>query len=183
MVSYYMLPWLFLQDVHTLPIWKPCFQNSITVLSCHTPHPAILLTTSKGGQNASNAQPSPEASLAHFLLQTSMLSWTPAQVSVLASQLETNGLPGAYSQAGNLMGRTLAGPKLSDLSSSASLSYHPAAVALTSRFMGTTKELLKDGGKDVVKTGKQMWSFGISTPSSTLGNAPSTPGIDRKSVV
>ena len=176
-VRYYMLPWLLLPDAHTLPIWKPCFQDSITVLLCHTPHPTILLKTSNGGQNASNAQPSPEASLAHYLLQTSTLSQMPAQVSVSASQSETNGAPGAYSQAGNPMGGILAGPKPSDSSSSVSSSYHPAAVALTSRFMGTTKELSKDGGKDVVRTSKQTLSFGVSTLFSTLGNAPSTPGM------
>ena len=153
-VSYCMLPWSSLPDAHTLPIWKPCFQVSLTVLSCHIPHPAILLTTSNGGQNISNAQPSPETSLAQYLLQTSMHSQMPAQVSVLVSRSGTNGAPGAYFQAGSLMDEILDGPRLLDSSSSAFLSYHLAAVALTSKFMGTTRELLKDGGKDTVGTSK-----------------------------
>ena len=45
--------------------------------------------------------------------------------------------------------------------------------------MGTTKELLKDGGKDVVETGKQTSSFDVSMPSYTLGNAPSIPGMSQ----
>ena len=93
-VSYYMPPWLLLLDVRTLQTWKPCFQVSITVLLCHTPHPTILLTTSNGGQIVSNSQPSPEASLAQYLLWTSMPSLMPAQVSASVSQSETNGAPG-----------------------------------------------------------------------------------------
>ena len=177
MVSYCTLPWSSVPDTHTLPIWKPCFQVSLTVLSCHIPHPAILLTTSNGGQNVSSAQPSPETSLAQYLLQTSMHSRTPAQVSVLASRSGTNGAPGAYFQAGSPMDEISDGPKLLDSSSSPFLSCHPVAATLTSKFMGTTRESSKDGGKDAVRISKQTLSFGISTPSSTLGNAPSTPGM------
>jgi len=56
-------------------------------------------------------------------------------------------------------------------------SCHPAAVALTSKFTGTTKGLSKDGGKGIVGTSKQTLSSGIFMPSSTLDNAPSTQGM------
>ena len=110
--------------------------------------------TSNGGQNVSNAQPPPEMSLAQYLLQTSMHSQTPAQVSVSVSRSETNGTPAAYFHAGSLMDEISDGPRLLDSSSSAFSSYHPAAAALTSKFKGTTRESSKDGGKDIVGTSK-----------------------------
>jgi hypothetical protein len=174
MVSYSMSPWSSLLGAHTLPTWKPCFQASIIVLSCHTPHPATRLTTLNGGRSSFIPLPSQETSLGQFPLQTSTPSQTPAPVSALASRLATNGAPGACYQAGKLMDEILAGPRPSVSSSSPSLSYHPAATALTSRFTETTKELLKDGGKAVVKTNRRTPSSSAFTPPSRLKDAPST---------
>jgi len=36
-VSYFTSPWSSLPGTHTSPTWKPCFQASIIVLSCHMP--------------------------------------------------------------------------------------------------------------------------------------------------
>ena len=38
--SYFTPPWWSQLDERISPIWKPCSPSSITVLSCHTPHPA-----------------------------------------------------------------------------------------------------------------------------------------------
>jgi hypothetical protein len=118
------------------------------------PHPATRLTTLNGGRSSFVPLPSQETSLGQFPLQTSTPSQMPAPVSASASQLATNGAPGACYQAGKLMDEILAGPRPSVSNSSPSLSYHPAATVLTSRFMETTKELLKDGGKAVVETNR-----------------------------
>ena len=61
-------------------------------------------------------------------------------------------MPGIYSQVGSWMDETLAGLKLLASSSSLSMSYHLSMVVLTSRFMDTTKELSRDGGKGAVET-------------------------------
>jgi len=44
-VSYFTSPWSSLPGTYTSPTWKPCFQASIIVLSCHTPHPTTCLMT------------------------------------------------------------------------------------------------------------------------------------------
>jgi len=75
------------------------------------------------------------------------------------------------------MDETLAGPRLLASSSSCSMSYHPATAALISRFMETTKELSKDGGKDEVETSRQMLSSTTFIPSSEPSNAWSTQGM------
>jgi len=176
-VSYSMSPWSVLPGVHTLPAWKPCFQASITVLSCHTPHPAAHLMTLNGGRSSFIPCPSQGTSLDQFPSQISTPSQMPALVSVSASQLATTGMPGVCYQAGKPMGKISAGPRLSDLSSSPSSSYHPAVAALTSRFTETTKEWLKDGGKAVAGTNKQISYSGASTPPLRLKDAPSTPDM------
>jgi len=89
-VSYFTSPWSSLLGAHTSPTWKPCFQASIIVLSCHTPHPATHLMTLNGGQSSFVPLPSQETSLAQFPLWTSTLSQTQAPVSASAWRL----LPG-----------------------------------------------------------------------------------------
>ena len=86
-----------------------------------------------------------------------------AQASALASQMETSGVHGACSLAGSQMVTTLAGPKPLASSSSPSLSYHLPATALTSRFMETTREWSRDGGKGVAETSKPTWFSDTST--------------------
>ena len=95
---------------------------------------------------------------------------------------DLNALSDAHSgfsigMAGGPMDEILAGLRLLDLSSRAFSSYHLVAAALTSKFMGTTKKSSKDSGKDTVGTSKWTSSSSISMPSSTLGNALSTPGM------
>ena len=174
MVSYSTSPWSYLLGVHTLPAWKPCFQDSITVLSCHIPHPATRPMTSNGGPSALVPLPYPGTSRDRFPSQTSTPSQTPAQVSASALRLATSGVPGTCYQAGKPMDKISAGLKLSDSNSSPVLSYHPAAAALTSRFTETTKEWSKDGGKVAAETDKQTPSSGVFTPSLRIENAPST---------
>ena len=175
MVSYSMLPWSFPPDARTLPILKPCFQDSIVVLSCHTPHPAAHLRTLGGGQDASDQPPSQGVSPVQYPLWIVTPTPMQAQASASASRLETGGALGTCSQAGNPMGVTLDGPKPLASSSSPSSSYHPATTALTSRFTETTKGWLKDGGKGAVETSRQISSSGAFTMSLKLGNTPYTP--------
>ena len=154
MVSYSMPPWLFLLDEHTSPLWKPCSQVSTTILSCNTPHPALQLVTFNGGQSSSNPQTSQGPYLGQYPSWTSMLSLMPAPALGLASQSETNGMPGIYYQVGNQTGRTSDGLKLLASNSLPSPSYHLATVVLISTFMGTTKGSSKGGGKDAVETSR-----------------------------
>ena len=69
-VSCFTLPWSYLLEEHTSPLWKPCFQVSITVLSCHTPHPTVHPVTSSGGWIFSDHQNS------HGQSQDQYPSWT-----------------------------------------------------------------------------------------------------------
>jgi len=137
---------------------------------CATHITTTLLTTSSGGQTCFNLQPSQQPFQAQHPSQTYKLSQMLAQASGLVSQWETNGALGTYSQAGNPKDETLAGQKLSDLNSLSYPSYHLAMAVLNSRFMGTTKELLRDGGKDKARTSRGTLSSAESTsPSEPRG--------------
>ena len=54
------------------------------------------------------------------------------------------------------------------------MSYHPVATVLTSKFMETTTELSRDGGKGAVKTGRQTLSFSAFTLSLEPNNVKFT---------
>ena len=156
MENYSMRHLLFPQDEHTSLTSKSCFQVSILILSCHTPHPAIRPMTLNGGLLSSNHQLSQDLSQAPNQSQTYKLSQMLVQASESASRSDNSGGHGAYSQTGTLMAETSDGQRRLVLSSLPSLSSHPAVSALITRSMETTKELWKDGGRVGVETDRQI---------------------------
>jgi len=86
-------------------------------------------------------------------------------------------VPGVYSQVGNLRGKTLDGLRPLGLNFSSSPSYHLATAVLTSRFMETTTELSKDGGKGKARTSRRISSSGTSTLPLGFRSVPYTQGM------
>ena len=174
MASYFTPPWWCQLDECTSPTWKPCSPSSITVLSCLTPHPAIRLTTLTGGPGSLMPKTWPDPSQA----QPHSKTWTPfqmpAQASALASPLARAGGHGACSQVGRQTVETLGGQKQLASSSSYSLSFHPAAVASTSKSMEITKAWSKAGGRVEVETSRLTLFSDASMPSQALSGVPST---------
>ena len=100
----------------------------------------------------------------------------PAPVLALASSLAKDGEPGTFYLVGREKGKTLAGPKLSALSSLSILfaSTYLNHISIMSRSSVTTKELLKDGGKATAATHPQTKSFVEYISSENCKGTPST---------
>jgi len=174
MGSYSTHALLYHMDVHTSPAWKPCFIPSITILSCHTPHPKTYMMTYSGGATFSNHPHSPATSLAPVTSPTMVHIQMQAPESALASQSEGIGMPGTCSQAGTATAETLGGPKQLGSSCLSGVYSLPALPVTVSRSLGTVGGLLKGGGKDAVETNPQTKSSIESTISQAFINSLST---------
>ena len=154
--------WSSLQGELTSPTWRPYWAHSITVLSSHIPPHATPQTTFDGGSNSSASQTSQGQSQNPNPLLTTAPTQMQVRVSVWPSQSAPNGGHGSSSQGGNPRDETSNG--LKPLASSCwSLAYVPfLARASTSQSMGTTGELLRDGGRDRVPTDPLTASSAIS---------------------
>jgi hypothetical protein len=137
----------YLPDVHTSPLLNQCWRPSITILSCHVPHPATLLTIYSGGQTPSTNTNYVDRSQAPARSWTSKPTLTPAQPSALALPLVDGGVHGDSYLDGNRKVGTLDGQKLLASSSSLTPSSHPTLLAATSRFTVTTAGSSRAGGK------------------------------------
>ena len=161
--SFSMHPWSSLQDALFSPAWKPCLAPSITVLSSLTPHPATPQMTSAGG-NASSAaptcpdpysNPNPSSIFGH--------TRTPVPGLALQSLLAPDGERGSWCLDGSLEGETSSGQRQSASNFLPSVYAHFRARETTSYSMGTTAELLRDGGSGAVPTSQQITSSGMSS--------------------
>ena len=95
----------------------------------------------------------------------------PAQVLELALSLLDTGVLGALSLDEKMMGETLDGPKLLALSFLSALSSQPASRVIASKSSVTIKEWSRVGGKEEVRTKRQIKSSGEFTTSLLFTNA------------
>jgi hypothetical protein len=163
MESCYTQLWSSQRDVCISPTWRPCLPLSITVLSAHTPHPEIPQMIWPGGSASSSAPtfPSPFPGPNHLL--NTELTQMRALASVWRSRLARDGEHGDSLQGGSPKAGTSSGPRLSDLNCLPS-AYAPFQREVSTLLStATTGELSKDGGRDVVPTGRPTTSSDASS--------------------
>lgn len=168
MESSYTPAWYNLQGELTSPGWRPCSDFTTIVLSSRSPLPESSAGISAGGGSFSKSQTFRGPFLVHMSFLTSAPSPMPVPRSESVSQLGTVGELGGSFRAGSLTTGTLDGWKPSDSSSSSAPSLHPALLAATSRFSGTTRVLSRDGGQAGAATILPTIFSSASTSSSVM---------------
>ncbi|KZT64743.1 hypothetical protein DAEQUDRAFT_585765 [Daedalea quercina L-15889] len=173
-VSCYIAPWLYHEDAHTLPAWRPCSGYAVTVLSYHTTPFSPYAKTWNGGltpySNPSSTVPSPTPSGS----QTSPLSLTQAWASASQSPWVTAGVPGDSSPDGAPLEACGTSGGLRQSASNYLSSASPALRAWTeaSSFKATTPESSRAGATSAAETPP---STSYSDKYSTTYTAPATP--------
>ncbi|KAF8165623.1 hypothetical protein B0H34DRAFT_831819, partial [Crassisporium funariophilum] len=162
--NYFISPWWFPQAGPTSLAWNPCSAPSVTVLSCHIPHPEKHQAISNGGSSFCNPNQFCNPSRNQQTSSSTSHTWTPALVLALLSQLAISGGHGNWSQDGNQMGETLDGQRLLGSSYSLDTSSGVPKQAPTSRSMEITWALLKGGGMAAAGTNTQM-SYSAKSPN------------------